>query len=127
MMKSSNKGRTVNTHHYTLWCGDNERDDGAFIVDTIVISMGEHGSVHAQPANDRSENPVILEPRDRLNDLAVHNIAEMQRAREEGEKWETRMNDSPLGKTQQDFVAYYTDVVALFTEWCTAHGIPFPS
>ena len=87
--------------------------------------MGEHGSVHTQSTFERSEIPECLKSGNQLNGLTVHNIAELWRAMEEAEKWETRLNDSPLGKTQQDFVAYYTGVTVLFKEWCTANCVQF--
>ncbi|MBI1804632.1 MAG: hypothetical protein HY033_08660 [Ignavibacteriae bacterium] len=126
MVNSKNIGRTFETHRYTLWRGLVERDDGIFIADTMVISMGEHGAMHASPVSDRTEKPGVSESGDRLKDLAGHNVAEIRRAMEEGRKWEMRLRESPLGKTQQDFVAYYAEVIAVFTEWYTAHGIPLP-
>lgn len=112
------------THEYTLLRDAIAGDDGTFIPDDIAISMGRDGVMDAIPVNDRGENPAASKSGERLNVLAKHNIAEMERAMEESGKWKTRLKESPLGKTQQDFVAYYTEVISAFEKWCTAHGIP---
>ena len=127
MKKSKHIGRIVETHSYTLWRDVAEREDNTFVADDIVISMGDHGEVQVTPAHDRNKNLAGLSRVDRMNDLVGHNMAEMRRAVEEGAKWEQRLKDSPLGKTQQDFVTYYTEVIEVFTEWCTAHGISIPN
>lgn len=121
---SRNSDRTIETHCYTLWRDVAERDDGTFITDDILISMDKHGAMHSNPVHDRGENIEGLSPQNRLSNVVQHNIAEIHRAMKEGGKWETRLKDSPLGKTQQDFVAYYRDVIGLFTEWCNANTIP---
>lgn len=125
-MKSNHIGRTFNTHRYTLWRDSVERDDGTIIPDDIVISMGEHGAMQTNPVHDRRETLKVLTSNDRMSKLAEHNMAEIRRAMEESGKWEKRLKDSPLGKTQQDFVAYYTEVIALFTKWRITYGIPLP-
>jgi hypothetical protein len=125
-MKSSNKARIANTHRYILWRRAIEYGDGLCNVDAMIISMGEHGSMRTQSANVQSDPPKKIRSESLLDELTAHNIAEIRRATEEAEKWEVRINDSPLGKTQQDFVAYYTDVITLFKKWCTDNGVPFP-
>jgi hypothetical protein len=125
-MKSGNKDRIGNTHRYILWRRVIEHDEGPCNVDAMVISMGEHGSLHSQSANVQSDPPKKIKSESPLDILAAHNIAEIRRATEEAEKWETRLNDSPLGKTQQDFVAYYTGVIVLFKEWCASNDVQFP-
>ncbi len=126
MVNSSNIDRAFNTHSYTLWRDIVERDDGTFIINDITISMGKHGAMNTNLPVDHGENHAVSESILQLNDIAEHNIVEMSRAMEEGVKWEMRMKESPLGKTQQDFVAYYTEVIALFTKWCVVHGVPLP-
>lgn len=125
-MKPKKVARNLDIHRYVLWREFVQRDDGRFIAEGIAIAMGEHGEMHASPVSSRNEGPAVSTSAERLEDLAVHNTTEIRRAMEEGRKWETRMKHSPLGKTQQDFVAYYTEVVAVFTEWCTTHGIQLP-
>jgi hypothetical protein len=125
-MKPSNKERMVNAHRYILWRRAIEHDNGPCNIDAIIISIGEHGSLHTQAANVQSENQKKIKSENLLDELTAHNIAEIRRATEEADKWETRVDDSPLGKTQQDFAAYYTGVLALFKEWCTANSVPFP-
>jgi len=126
MVRSRKNARSLDTHRYILWRDVVKRDDGAIVAEGIAISMGEHGEMQASPVSDRSEKPVSSTSAERLNDLAAHNIPEMRRAMEEAAKWEMRVKHSPLGKTQQDFVAYYTEVIAVFSEWRLAHGIPLP-
>jgi hypothetical protein len=83
-----------------------------------MISMGEHGSMVVTPVPlAETSEPEVLK----------HNLAEQARAREESTKWEMRLRRSPLGKTQQDFVAYYAEVVALFAEWSASQGGTVPS
>jgi len=123
---SRNIHRTLETHCYTLWRDVFTREDGTFITDDIIISMGEGGVMQSNPAYGRKETREILFSNGRMNNLIEHNMAERERALEEGGKWEIRLKHSPLGRTQQDFVAYYTEVVGVFTAWCTAHGIPLP-
>jgi hypothetical protein len=101
----------INLHSYTLWRNDGERNDD------VVFTMGKHGEMNASPAHDRGDN---------LADIISHNLEEMKKAMEEEEKWEMRMKESPLGKTQQDFVAYYTELIKIFEEWCIANGIQPP-
>ena len=120
MIKSKKIARTLEIHRYTLW-----RNEGDSITNDIAISMGKHGAVDTNPVYDRRTTSGVS-PVDTLNDVAEHNLTEIRRAMGEARKWEVRLKDSPLGKTQQDFVAYYTEVVAIFEEWCTAHGVPLP-
>ena len=105
---------------YTLWRGTRETDDGAIVADTLVIILGEHGAAHV------SQESKPLESGDKQKKIAELNLNEMKRVIEEGRKWEMRLKESPLGKTQQDFVAYYTEVIGLFREWCRNEGVPFP-
>ena len=115
------------THHYTLLRDGMVREDGTIIADDIVISMGEHGAMHVHPVQTTYRDTVTADSGERLKEIIEHNIAEMQRAMEEGAKWEMRLKESPLGKTQQDFVAYYAEVIALFTEWFIAHRVTVPN
>lgn len=126
-MKSGSNNRMINTHCYILWRGAMEYSGSHCTIEAITISMGEHGSLQTQSTNVQRDLPQKIRSGSLLEDLAAHNIAEIRRATEEAEKWEERINNSPLGKTQQDFVAYYTSVIALFKEWCISHGIPFPN
>lgn len=126
-MARTNKTRTIpDIHRYILRTGIVEKDDSAFIADNIIISMGQHGAMHTSPANDLPEKSGISIPEDRMSGVAEHNVAEIQRAMEEGMKWEMKLKEYPLATPLQDFVAYYNDVITLFTQWCTAHGIPPP-
>ena len=117
-------GAPVDIHRYTLCRDIVQLDDGTLIVEKLVFSMGEHGTLHADPQNETREHPLRSGDGNKL--LAEQNVAEMKRAMKEGGKWESRMRESPLGKTQQDFVAYYSEVIAAFAEWCTTNGIPVP-
>ena len=125
-MASPGAARIIQTHRYRLCREFEERDDGTFVCDAIVISMGEHGAMLASPETVGRIIPGLSETGERQSMLAGQNIAEMKRAMEEGGKWEMRLKASPLGKTQQDFVAFYGEVIALFTNWCIARGIPIP-
>jgi hypothetical protein len=118
--------RELEHHRYILWRDVAEREDGTVITDDIIISMGEHGVLQLHPSHDRKETLEVIPSNDRMKKLAEHNLAEMERALEEQGKWKQRLRHSPLGKSQQDFVAYYTDVIGIFTVWCTEHGIQLP-
>lgn len=118
--------RKVNIHEYTLRRDVVELGDGPSATGDTVISIGKHGMMNASPAHDRAKNPGDSESSPMSNSVAAHNIAEMKRAMEEGAKWEIRLKESPLGKTQQDFVAYYREVITVFTGWCAEHGILLP-
>jgi hypothetical protein len=126
IMKLKRQSRKFIDHSYTLWGAEVKDKEGTHIADALVISMGEHGSMYTCPAKTQIDIPKDAEAAQTLNDLVDHNIAEMQRALEESIKWRLRMDNTPLGKTPQDFDAYYTDVIATFKEWFTAHGIPVP-
>ena len=104
-------GKNVSLHSYTLWRNGGGKDGD------IVISPGIHGEVVLGPLLGRGDEPA---------DTAAHNIAEMKKAMEEAGKWETKLKESPLGITQQDFVAYYREVIALFAAWCAANDIHLP-
>ncbi|HEY6192111.1 MAG TPA: hypothetical protein VI215_07275 [Bacteroidota bacterium] len=111
---------------YILWRLPGERGQERSAPEALVISMGEHGAMVVTPATREELQPGVISAGGRI-DPVQHNLAEKARAREEGMKWERRLSRSPLGKTQQDFVAYYSEVVALFTEWCASHGETLPS
>jgi len=115
-VKSKKSPHTLEIHRYTLW-----RNDRNSIADDLAISMGKHGAMDTNPIDDRGSSSEHT-----LHGLATHNLAEIRRAMEESRKWEVRLKDAPLGKTQQDFVAYYTEVIAIFTEWHTTNGISLP-
>jgi hypothetical protein len=123
MLKSKKLTRTLDIHRYTLRRGILQYADGVSVADDIAISMGEHGVMHTHPLGDQKKADALQLSKDAINDLAAHNIAETQRAIEESEKWNKRLLESPLGKTQQDFVAYYTEVLSLFAEWHTANNV----
>ena len=125
-LESNASGPAPDIHRYRLWRDVEKRDDGALITHSLDISMGEHGAMKTSSFDDSLLLPVASTSQEGHNDLAGDNLAEMRRAMEEGKRWELRLTRSPLGKTQQDFVAYYTEVLALFADWCTAHGITIP-
>src|ERR1043165_9474441 len=123
-MNSTNKRPALDSHRYILWNDVTKSDDGSFLIQTRMITLGSHGMMNATPDSVRMENSDLPDTGDVTQNLIEHNLAELKRARSEGRKWDQRMRDSPLGKTQQDYVAYYTSVVALFTKWIADHGIP---
>jgi hypothetical protein len=125
-MKSGGTDPAPDLHRYTLWRGQAGRQGEASAPAALVISMGEHGSMLVTPADDPANHEPDSPARMSQTDLAGHNVAEARRAIEEGRKWEMRLNRSPLGKTQQDYVAYYTEVIALFKEWCASNGVALP-
>ena len=126
MMTSSNKNHALDSHRFTLWNDATEGDNESFLIQTRTFSFGPHGAMTATLDSIRVEKSGLSDTGDVAENLIEHNVAELKRARSEGRKWDKRMKDSPLGKTQQDFAAYYTGVVAAFTDWCAAHGVVLP-
>ena len=112
-------------HSYTLWCDVVKQENGSFAVDTQVMTIGKDGIIKSSRVYSPAENNGMTDEQ-RFDNLLHCNIAEMERAIKEGGKWEQRLRDAPLGKTQQDFVAYYTDVIYIFRAWHTLHRADVP-
>ena len=125
-MKSGGTDPAPDLHRYTLWRGPAGPERNSSAPAAPVISMGEHGSMLVTPADDPAKQEPASPAPTSQTDLAGHNLAEARRAMEEGKKWEMRLRRSPLGKTQQDYVAYYSEVIALFKEWCASNGVALP-
>ena len=124
-LRQKTRGRS-DIHRYILRRRIIEREDGSIVADALVFTMGEHGTIHAEAVNVDWENSTPRESGIGIEQLVHDNSAEMKRAMDEGRKWESRMRESPLGKTQQDFVAYYSEVISIFAGWFADHGIPVP-
>jgi len=121
---------------YELWRDAVPTDQGTFLIEATVISMGEHGAMEVSPSvrpagapgvsqSERKLAEGMLSDR-RLEEVVVHNLFEFKRAIQEGSKWEIRLKRAPLGITTQDYVAYYTEVIALLAGWLTLHKVPLP-
>ena len=81
--------------------------------------MGDCGemivrSLHAESVKSREE-------------IVSLNEAEYKRCLLSRKVWETRLQNSPLDKKLQDFVAYHQDVVERFEQWFASEGIALPS
>jgi hypothetical protein len=123
-MKPGKTRGVSEAHRYTLWRDAVIREDGKTVYDAVVITMGDHGALLVTPETVDGEKLPGPEAGESLKTISLHNTAEMNRAMEEERKWELRMKESPLGKTQQDFVAYYAGLISLFKEWHDTHGPP---
>jgi hypothetical protein len=83
--------------------------------------IGNHGDVvisGPQPAGLTEENL--------LQSCAGANARELFSAREELRTWESRVKLSPLGITQQDYLAFYQELVVRYETWFRETGIPIP-
>ncbi len=127
VMKSGRPGSAPDAHRYILWRLPADLEPGTWASDALIVSMGEHGAMVVSPAGHQGDQTPESPAGKNQIDIMNHNLAERGRALEEGMKWEMRLSRAPLGKTQQDFVAYYSEVVGLFTEWCASHGATLPS
>ena len=123
-IRSKYRSARTPSHRYTLWIGCAGPVQDVFTVKATVFEMGIHGDVVSNSAStelqlrdcdDGETNPMRI--------IIGHNHAEWERAREEGRKWHERLRASPLGKTQQDFVAFYDEVIGRFEAWLKDHEL----
>ena len=122
-MNTTTGTRKIPSHRYSLWQTIVQTGNDSYMVSAEILTMGEHGDVIATISSylinftavgGDGKETVIETP-------AAHNRTELARATEEGMKWDERLRQSPLGTTQQDFVAYYDEVIGRFRSWLTNH------
>ena len=110
-------------HRYSVWNELRETAGNKAVINCNVLTFGIHGTM--EDRNDTEEAVFEQGQAASLPGIMIaHNQQELARARDESAKWEERLRQSPLGNTEQDFVAFYQDVVDLFSEWLRAHELP---
>ena len=97
---------------------------GGSVLD-ILLDAGPHGDVIEYPpgplpAEDAGDGETLL------GQCIVRNAGELARAREELRKWTERVRLSPLGIVQQDYRAYYEEIVSRFVRWFERKRLPLP-
>ena len=101
---------------FTLWHDIRPVGDNTFQLECEMIKMGSHGAMIS--AKEHGETPSSsIEITSVPEIITSHNREEHVAAVVECNKWENKLQESPLGKTEQDCVAFYRDVVALFQGW----------
>jgi hypothetical protein len=119
LVKDRLTGRKSDPFTHILWRRVIPTDENRKIVHRDIVFIGKHGmmeiraDVEIMPMGDLARTNAEL--------MDFHNREQFKRALDELAKWEGRLNQSPLGKTEQDFVAYYLDVVDLFEKWFKSH------
>jgi hypothetical protein len=113
------------SHEFHVWNVGNVSDTGHATILDCVLDVGKHGEVCTLPPvaipSERVKNNLAM-----LDQCAVQNRFELFRAMTEHRKWLERVRHSPLGKVQQDYLAYYDDVVARFVQWFVDTGLAVP-
>ncbi|MFI5252807.1 MAG: hypothetical protein ACHQQQ_10290 [Bacteroidota bacterium] len=123
-------GKEPILHCYSLWINLLEQEHEYLIVQEI-ISSGEFGMMKIEKHKEiiHKTDESFLEPSQNLHNgnnkssdvLVSHNKEEYSKITEECKKWEQRLSDSPLGKTEQNLVVYYHDLIERFNDWFTMH------
>lgn len=114
------KGTKAVSYSYSLWIDLHDLDRKKFKIDQYVITIGRHGAIQLR----RDMNETLSVDHDHISKgeiLKSHNRIESNKALCEIKKWEQRLLESPLGKTEQDIVAFYDDVLKLFDDWSLSH------
>lgn len=104
------RGRLGVSHRYTLWRVLAQPSGRGDVLEEVALTKGEHGEMVARTRQVDWRDPANAE-------IAAHNAVEFSRATEEEARWRMRLQTSPLGKTQQDFVLYYGEVLRFFRSW----------
>jgi hypothetical protein len=120
LIKSQMLGRKTDPYTHILWREILKTREKKQMVNRDVITIGKHGIMEIR----RDTEEIILEGEyigTNAELIGIHNRKEYRRVLDEFGKWEGRMKESPLGKTEQDFVAFYQDVIDLFNEWFLRH------
>lgn len=108
------------SHSYALWLKIVRMPEGRPLVECRIFTMGRYGELTA--AEKSVELPEAAAAGDEAQALFRHNRAELERAKAEAAKWEERLATSPLDLTDQNHVAYYTDLLPMFEEWLAEGG-----
>jgi hypothetical protein len=109
------------SRRYVLLTPEADSGTGPVRAMEVGFMIGNHGDVvitGPQPAGTMEGNPV--------QSCADANARELFSAREELRTWESRVKLSPLGITQQDYLAFFQELVVRYETWFHETRIPIP-
>jgi hypothetical protein len=109
------------SRRYVLLTPGSESGAGPVCVQEFGFLIGNHGDVVIS-----GPQPVDLTEGNPAQSCAEANARELFSAREELRSWESRVKLSPLGITQQDYLAFYQELVVRYETWFHEMGIPIP-